>query len=104
MTPSELDRFKDDQAYKRLSRIRSQLIRHAFDKPDGDAYSGFGYGSAKGPVLKAGSGRPEEPGYFENFRAFWKLLETHNVIVPSSPHQPFVSDKLLRRFTGVDPL
>ena len=56
LSPSELGQFRSDRVYKKLCKIRSSRVRHAYDKPDGNPYSGYGYGSDCGPILKAGSG------------------------------------------------
>ena len=108
----EMKRFAAEPGYKTIQRIRSECVRHAYDKPDGDAYSGFGFGSQHGParaaVLKAGSGRKEGEGYFKDFHAFWQLLQDYGIIarssliVPSTIAQPIMTETMMRRFTGVE--
>jgi hypothetical protein len=87
LMPDELKWFRADPTYKLICRIWSEMVRHAYDKPDGDTYSGFGYGLAEGLVLKAGSGRKGEPGYVANFQAFWGLLgkaRDHNTLLSNA--------------------
>jgi hypothetical protein len=59
--------FTSDPVYKRIQSVRNHLIRHAYEYPDGVAYSGWGFGPDHGPVLKAGSGSPfATKGYFQD--------------------------------------
>jgi hypothetical protein len=104
LAPNELSAFRGDRAYKTICKIRSNVVRHAYDKPDGNTYSGYGYGPAYGPILKAGSGLVDAQGYLQHFASFWSLLENHKILAPSSPSQPIVEDHFLQRFIGRKPV
>jgi len=47
--------FTSDVVYKRFQAVLNHLVRHAYEKPDGVACSGWGFGPSFGPTLKAGS-------------------------------------------------
>lgn len=100
LTPTELRALRGERAYKTICTIRSRLVRHAYDKPDGNPYSGYGYGPAYGPILKAGSNGVEDEGYLQHFAAFWSLLQRHKILLPSAPSQPIVDSDLIERFVG----
>jgi hypothetical protein len=56
--------------------VRNHLVRHAYEKPDGVAYSGWGYGNGVGLVLKAGSGnRLATNGYFKDHAELMHFLD-----------------------------
>jgi hypothetical protein len=107
---AEMKRFVTEPGYKTIQRIRSECVRHAYDKPDGDPYGGFGFGPEQGPVLKAGSGRREGKGYYADFQDFWQILQEYGIIarssliVPSVITQPIVTEVMMRRFTGTEPV
>lgn len=74
-------RFRNEPANKKICRIRSQLVRHAFDKPDGNPYPGFGYSPVAGVMLKAGSQAAlVDPGYCANHAAAMGLLRRYGVL------------------------
>ena len=104
LTQRELIAFRGDRAYKTICKIRSNVVRHAYDKPDGNPYSGYGYGPTYGPILKAGSGLVDDHGYLQHFASFWALLENHKILIPSSPLQPIVEEHFLQRFIGRKPV
>jgi hypothetical protein len=67
--------FTSDAVYKRIQAVRNHLIRHAYEKPDGVAYCGWGFGPDYGPVLKAGSGSQfATKGYFQDHRDLMDFL------------------------------
>lgn len=68
--------FMDDPVYKRIQSVRNQLITHAFERPDGVAYSGWGFGPSEGPVLKAGSGSElAQSGYYRDHANLLALMD-----------------------------
>jgi hypothetical protein len=100
----ERERFRAERPYKIICRLRSRSVRHAYDKPDGNSYPGFGFSPHSGLVLKAGSRASEESGYTEHFAEFWKMLQGHSIITSSSTDQPMLTERFCRRFTGIETL
>jgi len=103
LTQTELKALRRDPAFKMICNIRSHRVRHAYNKPDGNPYSGYGYGPAYGPILKAGSDGVKDEGYLQHSAAFWSLLERHGILLPTSPSQPIVAPDLMERFIGRAP-
>lgn len=64
----EAKSLKAERAYKIVAGVRSHLVRHAYDKPDGDPWPGFGIEEDGGVFLRRGSSRPkfEDPGFEVN--------------------------------------
>ena len=88
--------FKKEPAYTTICKIRSHLIRHAYDtKMDGDTFGGFGISSVAGPELKAGSGntKTRDQGYLRNYEALMELLQRYEVTF----------DQLARRWPDLKP-
>jgi hypothetical protein len=79
--PDQCARLKKEATYKTIRRIRSALVRHSFDKPDGDPYPGFGFGGASGVQLRTWNQNPpkgfRDPGFYENRRALHDLLHKY---------------------------
>ena len=83
LPPLEAKRFKQEPTFKRILIIRNRLVRHAYDKPNGDPYSGFGWGVREGIQVKAGSSLPDladiDPGFRLNDKDVEELLEKYGI-------------------------
>jgi hypothetical protein len=94
--------LKTEPTYRRICAIRSHMVRHAFDKNDGDPSPSLGWTPTSGPQLKCGSTVTgfQDPGFFENQRTFVALLEKYRLGRFVSPGGYQRIADYLRRVTG----
>lgn len=73
--------FKTSTGFKTISAIRTKLVRHAYDKPDGDPFNTFGWSAKDGPMLKGASPirRFRDPGFFRNAEKLHSGLDEFDV-------------------------
>ena len=72
-------KFQKEETYKRIARIRNQLIRHAYDKDWGDPFGGFAHNDRVGLRLKGSSPADSfrDPGFLVNRRDLTLLLNKY---------------------------
>jgi hypothetical protein len=83
---AEQTRFKNEPCYKKIMAIRNHLVRHAYDKPSGDPYNGFGLGSGVGLMLKSGT-KFRDPGHEQNIADLKALLSRYEIPQEPSPRE-----------------
>jgi hypothetical protein len=98
--------LKREPAFRHICHLRSQMIRHAYEKPDGDPDPSMGWSPETGPRLKAGSPdrRSHDPGFFINQNGLVALLDKYQVgrfVLPGYYQQ--VADHL-KKLTGSEDL
>jgi hypothetical protein len=81
LPPSELPSFKAAPICKIIRKLRNLKVRHAYNKPDGEPYSGIGLSREMGPQLSPGSpyAKFEDPGYYANKAALEELINNNLV-------------------------
>jgi hypothetical protein len=105
MPDDQSRRFRKEPIYKQICRIRSSMVRHAYEKPDGDPYSGFGWSPDTGPRLKLGSPASgfTDPGFFENQQRLVALLDKYRLgrfVLPG--HYQHIAGYLRRTLKSAD--
>jgi len=96
--PEGREKLQSETAYRRFMTIRNILIRHAYDKPNGDPHNGFAIGAVEGIMLKGGSpgSKFSDPGYFKNFQLFSELLDKYKVPPIQLPEESMQKLRLWR--------
>jgi len=83
----ELPSFKAAPICTIIRKLRNLKVRHAYNKPNGEPYSGIGLSREMGPQLSPGSpyAEFEDPGYYANKAALEELLNKNLVFWLYSP-------------------
>ena len=73
--------LEGEPTYKTIAAIRNWHVRHAYDRNQGDPYSGSGFSPSCGPMLKAGSNKAaaSDVGFLQNCDALKELLKKYRV-------------------------
>jgi hypothetical protein len=71
-------KLRADSTYKTIQKIRNWVIRHSYDKPGSDPYSGFSWSDKTGIALKGGTpfSSQLDPGFLVNSKNLADLLDS----------------------------
>jgi hypothetical protein len=82
IAPQKARALRREANYKLIARLRNSLVRHAYDKDDGDCFGMLGVAGDKGPVLRdmsAFNSRWKDPGYHHNRKAVQDLIKRYGL-------------------------
>jgi hypothetical protein len=81
IAPEQAKALRREADYKLIARLRNGLVRHAYDKDDGDCSGMLWVAGDKGPVLRDMSpfSRWKDPGYHHNRVAIHDLIKRYGL-------------------------
>lgn len=82
IAPEQARALRREANYKLIARLRNSLVRHAYDKDDGDCFGMLWVAGEKGPVLRdmsPFSSRWKDPGYHHNRVAVQDLIKRYGL-------------------------